>query len=242
MFCLNQNILNDFIDKIHVFTEAKLDVQKIPIHKKIIIVEICKRPYFRDFFDYANKIDINDFKIISNSDIFFENSIGKVYTRWRDNNIYCLTRWDYLNQGEYSFYENYKSQDVWIFKNKIPENIGVYYLGIPGCDNRLAKELNNCEFKILNPSLSIKAIHVHHSEIRNYTIGKDTVNGEYKYLIPIYFKGDKSESKKEIHKKLLLNYLHRKSKNNLEGSHFSIFSRISSFITLQILKLYYKLF
>jgi hypothetical protein len=242
MFCLNQNILNLLIDKIHVFKEGNLDVQKIPVNKKINIVEINKRPFISDFINYANQLGTNDFKIISNSDIFFENSIGKVYTQWRDNNIYSLTRWDYLNQGEYSFYENYKSQDVWIFKNKIPENIGVYYLGIPGCDNRFAKELNACNFKISNPSLSIKTIHVHQSEVRNYTIGKDRVNGEYKYLIPIYFRGDKSESNEEIHKKLLLNYLHRKYKNNLEGSNFSIFSRIFSFITLQILKLYYNLF
>lgn len=240
MFCLNQNILNQFIDKIHVFKEGNLDVQKIPVDKKIIIVEINKRPFINDFIKYANQLGTNDFKIISNSDIFFEESIGKVYKEWQDNRIYCLTRWDYQKQGEYSFYENYKSQDVWIFNNEIPENIGIYYLGIPGCDNRLAKELNDCKFKISNPSLSIKTIHVHRSEIRNYTIGKDTVDGEYKYLVPTYFKGDKSESNKEIHRKMLINYYYRRYKNNLEGTNYSIFTRQISYVVLQLIKFVFK--
>ncbi len=241
LFCLNKNISNIWIEKIHVLAESNLDVQKIPISQKINLVEIYKRPFISDFFEYANNLDVNDFKIISNSDIFFEDSINKVYSEWSNNNIYCLTRWDFINQNEFRFYENFKSQDVWIFKNLIPENIGLYYLGIPGCDNRLAKELIDCNFNVSNPSLSIKSIHVHLTEVRNYRINIDKVEGEYAYPIPTYFKSCSTKSNKNVRKKMITNYLYGKYQNNLEGSDFSMFLRFLSYFKLQALKIVYKL-
>ena len=58
-------------------------------------------------------------------------------------------------------------------------------MGMPGCDNRIAKEILDAGYNITNPCLSIKAIHLHETGYRTYT-AKDTVHGLYHYVLPCY--------------------------------------------------------
>jgi len=62
------------------------------------------------------------------------------------------------------------SQDVWIFNNKINKSINAdFSLGVLGCDNRLSFLLNESGYNVTNPSKTIRCIHRHNSNIRNYT-------------------------------------------------------------------------
>jgi hypothetical protein len=43
-----------------------------------------------------------------------------------------------------------------------------FFLGIPGCDNRIAFELNSAGYVLSNPATKIQAIHYHRSDLHNY--------------------------------------------------------------------------
>ena len=75
------------------------------------------------------------------------------------------------------------SQDVWVFNGLVKANIGDYYLGIAGCDNKLAFELKTARYTVLNPSKTIHAIHLHSSNYRTYD-PKKTVPQPYHFIFP----------------------------------------------------------
>jgi hypothetical protein len=74
------------------------------------------------------------------------------------NDCYALTRYE-LDGNLYQVPEH--SQDVWIFKEMVKDIFGEFYLGIGGCDNRIAYEIEKSGYNISNPCLSIKVHHVH---------------------------------------------------------------------------------
>jgi hypothetical protein len=127
------------------------------------VIYFDSRLPFSDFFAMVNLCaDEKDISIIANSDIYFE-SLDELKTI-KGNEVYALSRWD----GN-TLYDHEDSQDAWVFRGKIkpiPDcNFG---LGIPGCDNAIAERLQRAGYTVLNPSKSIKAIHLHSSNIRNY--------------------------------------------------------------------------
>jgi len=106
------------------------------------------------------------------------------------DNIGCaLSRYDIASDGHIRFNEFLApwSQDVWIFKNPVPDNAIQYsnfLMGLLGCDNRIAFEWKRAGLTVLNPCSVIITRHLHASEKRNYT--KDTaVRGEYASVTPI---------------------------------------------------------
>jgi hypothetical protein len=127
------------------------------------VISFNSRLSFSDFFSQINLLaEESDISIIANSDIYFE-SLDELKTI-KGNEVYALSRWD----GN-TLYDREDSQDAWVFRGKIkpiPDcNFG---LGIPGCDNAIAERLQRAGYTVLNPSKSIKTIHLHSSNIRNY--------------------------------------------------------------------------
>lgn len=164
-FCLQENINNPIIKAIIVFHEKDVI---IPQRKKIIH-KICKgKPTYSDFFKYSNKF--KGIKILANSDIFFNFTLNYAYNL-KDNEIFALCRWNRI-KDKLIFYNYLKSQDVWIWKDKI-NIICNFGLGIPACDNAILYKFNELGFKILSPSKQIQSIHCHESNLRNYEISKN---------------------------------------------------------------------
>ena len=77
------------------------------------------------------------------------------------------------------------SQDVWAFKAPLPKVDAKFLMGKPGCDNRIAYEFRRAGLRVNNPAYSIMAAHLHMSQKRNYTHGKDTVPGPYALVVPV---------------------------------------------------------
>ena len=77
-----------------------------------------------------------------------------------------MCRWD--GNGPVPFGNG--SQDSWIFRGKvtIPKYCD-FFLGIPGCDNRIAWELKEVGYLMSNPTLSIRNFHIHESDFRTYS-------------------------------------------------------------------------
>lgn len=167
--CVIMNVRNQFIDKIYVFLEGKKENFPILNHKKIEVIE-SERPTYRTFFDFSNTVcSDEDISIISNTDIFFDDSISFVGRICMAGKCYALSRYHYGPDGSIVLHNEQWSQDVWIFKGKIkPIEYCDFHMGIRGCDNRIAYEIHKAGYVIQNPAKTIRTIHYHISESRNY--------------------------------------------------------------------------
>ncbi len=119
-------------------------------------------------------------ELIRAIEFFFDDTLANA-VKLKTNEVYCLSRWDIKENLEIQLHNNPKSQDAWIFKCKLTNDIGKYYMGILGCDNRFASELSKSKLSLINPALDVKAFHIHISQIRNYKIHEKII-GEYKYI------------------------------------------------------------
>lgn len=178
LYCLKQNINNPLIDNIYLIVENEV---KLPLSDKLIVIN-QPRPTYRNFFDLVNSTvtSPNDISIISNTDIYFDESLSKIDLH--DRQCLALSRWDKRKDGLRLHNERY-SQDTWIFKGKI-RNVRFcdFYLGIPGCDNRIAYELNRAGYRLFNPATKIKTIHYHQSDLHNYNSETPKVPKPYLYV------------------------------------------------------------
>lgn len=180
--CLQKNIANTEIDFI-------VNISSTPINQKGVIDAPYKdRLTFSDFFHCINKtIKEDDISIIANLDIFFDDTL-LLAKAIKKNQCYALSRWEINpdgSRGEKQIQTRGDSQDVWIFKGHIKGIEGDFPLGKLGCDNRIAYEIKEAGYEVLNPSRTIKPWHLHNSGVRNYsTIHRDKVSPPYHRIIP----------------------------------------------------------
>jgi hypothetical protein len=178
LYCLKKNINNPLIDKIYLLVEGNV---VLPKSDKIVSVNF-KRPTYRDFFDFVNNTVItkDDISIVCNTDIYFNHTLSLL--DFHDRQCVALSRWDYKKQALRLHNERY-SQDSWIFKGKIRNvRFADFYMGIPGCDNRIAYELNRAGYRLLNPATTIQSIHYHPSDLHNYNQDTPKIPKPYLYV------------------------------------------------------------
>ncbi len=170
-YCVHRNEKNSLIDLIILVVEKGIEPNLIPSGKKIKIEWVDKRPSYGDLFKIAsdNLKDSKGLMIIANSDIFYmKEDIIKIKERIKEGEVFALSRWDFSTENDHSHHDTWDSQDSWIFRNFIlPGNYEIK-LGIPGCDNKIAYELNEAGHILRNPSKSIKSYHFHKSGYRTY--------------------------------------------------------------------------
>ena len=225
-----ENIKNPLIGTIHLFLQGD-DFPEIQ-SDKLLFIHHGHRPLFSDLFSYDNKL--NDIKIVANSDIYFEDSLFRAIDALNNWNILALTRWDKSNLGTLEFYNNFKSQDAWIFKNIVNKDIGKFQIGRHGCDNKLVYEFMKNGYSINNPSFSIISVHLHNSNLRTYFNDPKYkyVEPPYDYLLPTYL--SKLDIKPNNLRKQYysVRYAYNKSKfsNTIPGSQFNFLTRIKSLI------------
>ena len=163
--------------------------KKNKLINNIIIVNRGERATYGDFFRAMVPYS-KDVNIIANTDIYFDETI-EFANQIKQKQCYALTRWELYGGTVMSFNQRHGrpsppqwSQDAWIFRGVVrPENydnvIAVnnatrgsesipFYLGIPGCDNKIAALLREKGYTVTNPSLVIKAIHLHKNSSRSY--------------------------------------------------------------------------
>ena len=186
--CIRENITSKFFKSINIFVE---EGSKLPddISSKVNIYN-GKRNTFQDLFNYCNTNFQGEVCFIINTDIFFDATIKYINTNNLKDKFMALTRWDILKDGKARFFDNssniaYFSQDVWGFVSPISIDDANFYLGKPGCDNKISYLANKAGLSPRNPSLGIKAYHLHLTGYRTYIPGgKDTVPGPYLGIKP----------------------------------------------------------
>jgi hypothetical protein len=165
--CLLKNINNSQIDKIILFTN---EIPKFH-SEKIVCVFGNDRPTYKEYFNYINSNYPNDYNIVCNSDIYFEDLSYLV--NLKENTVYALTRYNVDESGNVVFWNMKDSQDVWIFYGKIKEVEDCdFCLGFAGCDNAIAERMRRSGISVLNPSLQLKTYHLHNTNYRTYDPSK----------------------------------------------------------------------
>ena len=243
--CLEFNLNNKYIDQIYMFLES-FDVPSIN-HKKINLIRLGRRPTFHDLFSFSNElVNGNDIFVIANTDIYFDESINYTKKFLSKNDFFSLTRWDLTKDNNTVFFNKYHSQDSWIFKCQIDENIGDFFMGQAGCDNRLLYELKQAGIVLKNPSYSIKSVHVHMSQYRIYhnNPNYEFVEPPYDYILPNSFysplhtlfmkifdqkKYEKFKFSLKDYFYIRYEYYRNKNKNELQRMRISYFERILAF-------------
>jgi hypothetical protein len=189
-FCFNENINSKEFDHIHVFAQSELPTDQMP--DNVTINKIENRLTYKYYMEYAeNNIPKGDIIVLSNSDIFFDESILKVKDINLDNKVLTLTRWCpytghwFRNDELVPLHNHSHSQDVWIWSNPFKHDDSFnFYIGTLGCDNKMAFCLDQAGYQVWNPSFSIFAYHKHkeRDDNRDYNLVKRLIQGPYMFV------------------------------------------------------------
>lgn len=179
--CLEKNLQDPRFEAVVTVQDQVYDTQPGKGNPKLKVVNLKKRPRFLDFFELINSMcGPGDLALIANSDIYFDETLSALYNLNLNGRALALTRWDPDESGVLVHYGEKTSQDVWVFPVPLAKRLtqkgprkhsrtpGDFFLGIPGCDNRIAFEIRNAGYKVSNPSHSIRAIHAHEVPLRTY--------------------------------------------------------------------------
>lgn len=185
--CLEKNLENEHIEKIYLLNDKNYDLFFLPCEKKekkIVQIVVNDQNKNRLHFDYAISFINNNLHgqkcILSNSDIYFDDTLKKLIN-YDLTNVFCA-----LLRHDNNILDVTKvgCQDSWIFVSPLNINLEQckFRFGCPGCDNKIAWIAKNANYKVINPAKTIVSHHVHSSGIRNYT-NSDLIHPPY-HLIP----------------------------------------------------------
>ncbi|MDA7568001.1 hypothetical protein N8722_02000, partial [Flavobacteriaceae bacterium] len=129
--CLENNLSNKTISKLIVFNEGVSIAHLAPTNIEEVFVD--KRPTYQDFITYINTNSTSDdIHIIANTDIYFDKNIEVLKHINLKDTCLALSRWDTADTIKPKFYNHNDSQDVWIFKGPIKQQLKANYpLGVP---------------------------------------------------------------------------------------------------------------
>lgn len=178
---IKHNISFNFINNYYIFSSAFswLNLKDERIHQ-IKIIDRCTFGYIFNFANsVSNKENIN---ILINNDITLTESFESINID--DSTFYCITRYENETDKNPVSIKGW-GQDTWVWKGKnmIPLDKVNFYMGILGCDNRLAYEASLVYSNVNNPAYKYKTIHNHKSNIRTYN-KKSKIKGPYKLIKP----------------------------------------------------------
>lgn len=192
---INCNRENTLIDKIVILWEGwnrwkNESEYNYLSNSKIEVVNWESRPTYLDFYNHSLEHYSNDIILISNSDIIFDITIGRLREcRFTPKTCYAITRFDPLN---YNVDEKLRgppwktlatiqqSFDAYSFCHPldiIPETINIS-VGLSECDTYLVKKLiQDNLFEVKDPALDIR---IWHNEIEPIGKHKEYFN-KYRY-------------------------------------------------------------
>lgn len=182
---MQRNIDNPLIERIYLIAEFGWKPE-FELTDKVQIIQEIERPTFDDFIFWADVYcEGNQIAIIANTDIYFDETLAESYNI-EIGECYALSRYDSIKGALVPFHRR-DSQDAWMFRVPLPKPKNCNFtMGIPGCDNRFAYELEQVGVRVTNPCGKIKAIHLHESGVRNYTkvTNQQRVSPPYKMVNP----------------------------------------------------------
>ena len=208
-YCLKENIKLNLFEKIILLNEKIYSKEELGLNdnemNKIIQINIIHRLKYNHVFLEIQKLNINGYIVLANSDIFFDKTITNVRKSCLSlcKSFYSLLRFEYKGEKKLGYCklfvfgekypnagkERYDSQDTWIYhtsqiiiNKQLIEKCNIL-LGKPGCDNKITYNLFSLGYKSINSPWNVKSYHNHRTQIRNYTI-IDVIEKPYLFLLP----------------------------------------------------------
>lgn len=195
--CLLKNVSNSLISNIYLLNDKIYNLDFINNKSKIKqfnIIEDNNKLNFKDAIEFINSYCFKDIVILSNTDIYFNNSLSLIENESFNNTVYCLLRYNVEKDGTIDIFRHYgeprsDSQDCWIFKSplKINTNELDFTFGTLGCDNIFASRIHEQGYSVVNPSYDINIFHLHNSEERSHT-EENRIHGKYCLIRPHHLK------------------------------------------------------
>jgi len=166
ILCVKLNTSNKLFSKIFIMNEGGHELEFIKNSERINVIN-TSRPRFVDFFTYSNTCTSDDtINILINTDIVIGENFDNI--KLETNQMICLSRYDVMKDYTYKVNVGGGSHDCWIWKGKIIDTIGNFYMGKMLCDGVLANQLAYAYYILKNPMRDLKIYHIHLSNIRNY--------------------------------------------------------------------------
>jgi len=192
--CLKKNYENKYIQKIYLLNNQlyNLDYKGNKIIQIIISKEIDYILKYNDAINFINKNLKNKICILSNSDIYFDNTLSKINDKNIKDTFFALLRYDEDENGKKKIFTRHDiprddSQDSWIFKS--PLNIDLNKLDFSfrtlGCDSIFSTIVYEANINVLNPSYDIIITHLHKTEYRTYN-DDNRIHGKYCLVKPCH--------------------------------------------------------
>ena len=194
---LRLNLNNISIDMIYLFneriySETEMNISNNKNKSKIKQICIGARLKFSDIFKYIETNNVKGYILISNSDIFFDDSLRTIYKTnlSTEKKIYSQLRFEYnKKQGINLIGPRGDSQDTWIFHTNFNiddkhQKLFNFELGIPGCDNHIIYLFMILGYRVYNEPYIIKTYHNHATQKRNYNNNSNRIGKPWIRLIP----------------------------------------------------------
>ena len=191
------NAANSSIDKIILLNERTYTVEELGTdNAKITQVVIGHRMTYKDAFDYAYEHLKEHVVALSNSDIFFDASIGTFASKAAVDSPIVMAQLRYeFNPGQPLSNAQIPQpltdcQDTWIWRTDRfyihPEQRKAFDfpLGKAGCDNRILHLLAYVGGKVINHPQAVKTYHNHTSDVRTWH-HQDRVHPPYLCIAPL---------------------------------------------------------
>lgn len=168
---LRRNLANPLLDEIVLFHEGGA----LPPDPRgcLKILPCAARPTFDAIFAEVNRrVGPGDLSLVANGDIYFDPTMN-LLRHWRIPEATCLalSRWDVQPDGSLRLVELGDSQDCWVFRGPVRPVRGAFPMGANDCDNKIAWELEQAGYRVINPSLSLRVCHLHLCGYRSYQVG-----------------------------------------------------------------------
>jgi hypothetical protein len=181
--CLRANLANAEIARVVVFGQPDTAA-----HAKLESVAAGERPTFAEMFAFAGQF-AGEVVIVANADIYFDATLAQA-AGIRPGEMFALSRWCPETQRICGPPMD-SGADAWIFRAPLPDALLTALRaeprqiaqGMPFCDHRLARLALDAGLRVINPSLSVRAWHMHATALRTYTHA-DTIGGAYAWLPP----------------------------------------------------------
>jgi len=197
-YCLTQNLKNQYINKINIFLDQNTrssdlyrffeEIDDYIYSNKLNFIKINRIPTYKDWIDYS--IKNNDISIFANADIYFDDSINKVYKYLeKPNSLMCLSRYEDFDEHIVPHENPQWSQDSWIINFSKENNFSfIKELDVPTgkyrCDNKVAYIFSVQGWDLYNPFYEIKSYHRHKSKKRTYDQADTSIIGSLAFVSP----------------------------------------------------------
>lgn len=182
-YCLKKNCASPFIKKIFLLSEKECKGDLFE-NEKIEQIVAGGRLKYSTAFNFANKHP-GEFFVLSNADIYFDETLGKTKEYDFDNLFLALSRYNCFGGGkeqliigppkyneknvqsdydEQGGFVEWGSQDSWIFRSPVSSDLIKncdFEIGRLHCDSHVARVIKYSGYEILNPCCSIITRHVH---------------------------------------------------------------------------------